>query len=409
MRVLKRREAPDAGVSAVYVAISLFMIFGAAAVAVDAGSMYETKRNLVADTDSAALAAAKTLSDSPCSTVGTWSSLSAGNAGYDAAAELLAANKGVTFETARMQVERWCAGGVTSKVRVGYDDDATMVFAAVFGFNSLTVHGSSTAGATPAGLLRPIGVCEDDPDLKAAIAGTGTEVPGRPNSFRLWLAQEWNEAQAVNECGGSAGNWSYVCFDNHLPEGNVCQGNNAEIDLDLEALIRFGYPSDIDLGSSSDPLVDDEDCHIDDGLDGYSNDDPGLASPHDPQSASWCDIATGQHSNVFPPPPKSAFSTIQCDYSIAADACPERFPILIVTGSIGTGSSALMNPWAFLGVVLRDAGQAKPAPTEPQDKYIEFEVTGLFSTGSIQDTGLIEKVVRLCGVDHDPAGDRCGF
>lgn len=410
MRILMKSDSPrDGGVAAVYVAMSLFLIFGAGAVAVDAGSMYETKRDIVADTDAAALAAARVLDSTFCTSGGGWTALAPGNPGYDVAVELLENNQGSAPDPARLKVEQACNEGIKSKVRVTYAGEAQLLFASLFGFNELNVEGSSTAAVEPqGGGLRPFGVCASDPGLLSAIAGTALDdgyPVGDQSSFRLWMVQEWNENQGVTACNGSSGNWSYACFDSHLPDGPVCQGG----DLSLEHLVLEGYPADIDLGENTSQNVDDEDCHLDDGLDGYSSDDPGLASPHDPESASWCDIATGLHSNIFPPPNSAALGVIRCAYGTVAENCTYQFPILVVTGSIGTGSKAVMNPWAFLGVVLRDTGSEKPPWGGGNSKFIEFEVTGLFPSGNLQEVFPVKKIVQLCGVDGDPSGDRCGF
>ena len=90
--MLEKTRAED-GATAVLVAICLLLLVGAGAIAIDLGSAWTTKRSLVVDTDSAALAGARVLADpgGDCA------------AAEVAAAEFLSANLGESVTPAQLK------------------------------------------------------------------------------------------------------------------------------------------------------------------------------------------------------------------------------------------------------------------------------------------------------------------
>lgn len=193
----------DRGVAAVFVAISLFALLGAAVISVDSGSLWTTRRALITGTDAAALAAARYMNASSLAqcldAVGNGSASAAGQE-----AEFVLKQNQPTATLVTFQVSGDCAARV-GRVRVQASLEGEVFFARVFGFSDQEVTSASTAqfGAVLAlGQLRPVALCRD---FVAQLAAGGV---GSKRRHRIHAATEQGECGSPNNWG-----WHWVDFD----------------------------------------------------------------------------------------------------------------------------------------------------------------------------------------------------
>ena len=360
--MLEKTRAED-GATAVLVAICLLLLVGAGAIAIDLGSAWTTKRSLVVDTDSAALAGARVLADpgGDCA------------AAEVAAAEFLSANLGESVTPAQLKSGSGgslvCDAGAR-RVTVGWTGQAQQTLSGALGEDSLDVFSSSTAqvASTPGGGgLRPIAACLFDAEIQAWLAG------GEGTTYRFDLNG------APTSCGGAPGNWGWTCFDrDHGPydaDGPTgCNGNNGQ--TRIESMLEHGYSGDVDLGDPppAPPAPDDEDCV------------PATAS------VDRCDGKPG-----------SLGSSMNSILQGLVDSGLE-FPILGIYDYTGNGSNAATSPAAFIGVRLVDF----KTTGKNADRYLEFELRSILldGTSTVQTSGqLTTTTAVLCGADA--VGDFC--
>lgn len=221
------------GAVAIIVAISLLLLMGAVAIAVDLGSAWETKREMVIDTDAAALAGAQKLAAG-----GTCAEAE------DAARAYLSANtQGVSVSDLSVVP---CEGGHET-VEVVYTGSAQQATSGALGATELNVRGGSTAIADytlPLGRLRPIALCEASVPTDIA-AGTAT----LPSSLVVSTEKSWKSPG----CGGASGQWNWLCFDNIDCSGNSDNAGG------VRTYLRGGWDRNLDLG---DETLGDEDCDL---------------------------------------------------------------------------------------------------------------------------------------------------
>jgi Flp pilus assembly protein TadG len=180
--LIKLRE--ERGISAVVAAVSLVGLFGAAVLAIDAGSTWATRRKVVTGTDAAALAAARYFSEglaNPCTSDGQTLAENEATAVLHANstdAEHIAAPTG--FEV----VVSGCASG-TPVGHVRYDArlGAKQGFSGLFGFGQTKPYSSSTAEfgyiTSPVG-LRPIAICDQSSVVWPPPNVSGVGPQGQP-------------------------------------------------------------------------------------------------------------------------------------------------------------------------------------------------------------------------------------
>lgn len=442
VRVTRPQEPRDAGIATVYVAITLFMIMAAGAVAVDAGMMWDQRRDLVADVDSATMAAAQVHKSLTCDSGTTnWTAIPSSHLAHVAAVNMLARNQGAAPDPADYLVERSCTSDAKGKVRVTYVGEVEPFFATVLGFDELNVQNSTIAQFQPiGGGLRPIGVCGDDGDnivnteYERWLAGDGPRAGD--DTTTPWMDEEdvltfswgksWNEMGVSGGCGtGGSGSWGLVCFDK---SENTCNANTTG-DLLLD-----GWPYDVDLGNAppnSPPPVGLGDPQPE-PRNGWSDYDCKIGSAGDNGPHNTCDTDTGSGGSTHV---MDAVKTINCDWNentntlipsgqrLPAEQCPHQFPILGIYELVGSGSNAVFRPYLFIGVVMRHPsflGTGNNRTDCDQFGYytgswgnekhcLTFELTGVFNSGTLADNNLLDKVTRLCGVEGDSAGDRCDF
>lgn len=350
------RHSADDGASAVLVAILLFVFVGVAALAVDLGSGYSTKRDLLVDTDAAALAAAAIAGQDGCTTDAR-----------DAAASYLSANLGTTVSGTELEsLGGYTCAPLDKTVTVSFTENVQTVFAGVLNTTEMDVASSSTAsfGAILPSGLRPVTVCMLDTEIADwATQGAGAQIT-------LSHEKSWAGAgpHDPSPCIGAPGNWGFTCFDKDRGDDAVsgtvgCDGNNASNSID--AMLEHGYSGDVDLGLST-PL--DEDCNPDDLLPDLCEQSPGSLG---------YSVAPG-------------LSYLQSSQLV--------FPILGISAySPGTGQNATTYPSAFLAVRLVSY------QLTGNDKHFVLELVDYFEEGtaSAAYSGNLARVAPpvLCGAD----------
>lgn len=418
MRTFRVSARDESGAVAPIVAICLLMLFAFGALAVDLGSGYSTKRNLVTDGDAAAIAGARQLAlMSPgahsldCVLAENPVTVDSSSV-YSEVADVVNLNDG---DSAVSDVAVECASGAgPGTVTVDVGKDATVTFAPAIGVDQLAVGSSSTAIYGPPRAvdgLRPFAVCQDDPHIQewidAIARGQANSPPTSPEADPLYLALKgtgntyvdypepgedhvdypsgpgpddtlatepagaymspgiatvhriyFNNNQP-NACGATSGNWGALCFVG----GSACAGNAA-----IKQYLADGYPDAVDLGS---PSPGDEDC-----------------AP--PTGQGYCEPKTGNFPNNS--------VTTELDGLISSG---EVFPILVYSGVTGPGANAEFIPSAFLG--LRVRGYKATGPQA--DRYIDLEFKTYATSGHVGGSGSAYTGVRvwqLCSADGDP-------
>lgn len=377
------------GASLVVVILSLFVLLGAGALAVDAGSLWMTKRNFVADTDAAALAGAMHAAEAGCDTALAEAEVEAEAQSY------LAANQGGAVSgTPDVTVD--CD---EDTVTVDYTGQAPMTFAGALGFSQLDVFSSSTAefDFDPEGQLRPMATCIGNPMVEVAGAA-GWDTPALITTF------ENGNTSELSACGSQPGNWGWLCLDSKC--GNKDADPKCSDPDGFRAFVRCGYDPGLQVGAApidgSPPLYappydeQDEDCYAEGG-------------PSD-----WCETKTGALSGSM---------------TGAFDAALEQrvFPIILTDRFDSKPGQTTVHPKALLWVRMdgyciapNNTRQWPDDPWGPVEKQAcagkatAFKMAPLFvqwSDGDVLPDFILQRLpahVRLCGVDHDPAGgNRC--
>lgn len=352
----------ESGAVAVVVAICLMALLGIAALAVDLGSAWSTKRDLVTDTDAAALAGSKVLKrDCTNLVLATTEARSVFRANADTAAAI---------PDADIVVEPVPGTGVCDALRVTYTGEAQTTFAGAVGTNELKVLSSSTAvvPVVSAGGLRPITVCLSDPEVGAewALDGVGGAYP---DTYTYTFDKVFDTGKAKPGdpvCGSAPGNWGWACFDqahdkvnkHDSPPPDACNGNADR--KSIAQMLVNGYDGVVDLGDTA--ANADDDCS-----------EPGTGK----SDITKCDLIPGnkinggQKNDCATDPMKSA----ECGLWYLWDQ-QITFPILGVSSYDAGGSNGVGTPQAFVGVRITSVDfDAKP-------ESVTFELVNLFDSGT---------------------------
>lgn len=212
---IARRFRDERGMVSLMVGVSAVALFGSAAIAVDLGNLWASRRHVIVATDAAALAAA--------------SDYAVGRAGCAIADGYVADND----EDAEMTA---CSPAATSPVS-GYvsveaDTPVDYAFAGVLGFADRRVGSATTASwGIPAAVrgLRPFGLCEDDPNFRAWAANPRGISPVARVPY----------TNAPTDCGGAPGNWGIIDLDNTTPVA----------ESDTQQWVRTGYSGKVHPGN----------------------------------------------------------------------------------------------------------------------------------------------------------------
>lgn len=236
----------ERGAVAIIVAISMFMIIGLAALAIDLGNAWQERRHVINGTDAGALAAAGVYSDSADS-----------SDGCAIAPDFVLANSDADPDSITCEMS---GDGVRGLVTVSASTPLDYVFAPVLGIDDTTVHSATTVRWGPAensaSGMRPFAMCIDFLEANG-LAGWNRIDPLGP------LPVPYGEGETV--CGDAPGNWGLVDFDGGAnPTG------------DIRDWIRGGYDDDVFWGTRGEPLFADVDeaCDAEDFA--CYNGDPGV-------------------------------------------------------------------------------------------------------------------------------------
>jgi hypothetical protein len=207
----------------VIVAIVSVVLFGAAAYAIDAGNVWQARRNMVTASDASALGAA--------------GKFAVGQDGCGAATTLLTENRSDSVLDS-------CSPSSTSTddgyVTVSGHATVPLSFAGLFGMTDKTVHSTTTARwGIPSGAsgLRPIALCETaTPALEQWLNLPSGPTGPTANPITITMSNTQPDA-CLDGSGKAAGNWG-------LAFGN---GNNAT--SDTVSWLQNGYPKKVTIGS----------------------------------------------------------------------------------------------------------------------------------------------------------------
>jgi hypothetical protein len=414
LRIQRWRDEED-GAAAIFVAFVLVVIFGAGMLAIDAGSLWTTRRQVVTATDSAALAAAAYFAQNPSEACVD------PDAGTPEAQTLLDENSAIMTGTPDVSPNATCTAG---SVRVEATRNVPLFFAPLFGTTSTQAASSATAEWGPTNLgsgIRPIAVCVHDPHVVEWIAlqnntltqgaydllrgtddgdalgdmydarydhptegyVTGKEKTGTYDQAGVVHRIAFEKFKNPTACGSSSGNWGWLCF----AEKTKCGASN------LKTWLEEGYHKSVDLGSAA---PNDEDCDLD------------KAGFQDCLSHTGAIAAT-----------EAALDALVCPGTHDADTCDaagKSFPLQIFDEVSGTGKSEY-SPAAFLGVVLRGynrvtGGGCDKDPTKCG--WFDFEFIDYVTSGPVGPVNPLLPTITsfgLCGIDHDTAGftGRCDY
>ncbi len=365
------------GIAAPVAVVVLLAIFAAATLSVDAGNLWQTRRNMITATDAAALAEAGDAALTGTATcTGLYNTVLDNNAGEDVYDRSCTVTPGPSEGTGWVAVE----GRKTSDVRfgavIGLDDAAAYsMSAAMFGYPTAAIG------------LRPMAFCYLNSHVQTWIAlhngditqeayealkGSG-DINGDglidyPNNLeyqpygvihRMYFNKDVDDGQ----CGTFPGNWGWLSFDG-LPAN---QG-------DRNSWIRTGW-----TGSS----------RIRGGGEASCSGTPG--SGGEAESNAGC-----------PPGDSGALAEQNADALDSVNGTAVPISIFDDGDCSGGGVGCTFEMWAFVGVILRGY---KVTGTQDQ-RYFDFEFESIQISGSCcsafpvnQDLGA--RAVRLCAVDHD--------
>lgn len=399
--VLRLRQTQE-GAVAVTVAVSMLAFMGIGMIAIDAGSLWMTKRNIVADTDAAALAGALRAAESACDVTEATTE----------ATTYLSHNRGTAVDASAVAVGVDCARQI---VTVDFTAQAPMTFAGAFGWSQLDVISSSTAvfDYVGQGSLRPLATCIGNETLfnpDGTLKDTSSKI--------VVFDKGW-----ANPCNSVSGNWGWLCFDTkdcQTPSGAEETDGDYECTNPTSALgyMRCGYgpPShpQVWLGTS---LAGDEDCSW-----ATPNPDTETVSPEPVAVMDWCWTKPGINVGEMATDPMEKFGKA---YDKAIDvALAERFfPIIIFDQWLEDGNGrTVLHPVKFLWIEFEGYCLNADNYTAPwgvsRDRHECSGSTYIMQLRpvALQDStalppelsGIMRPQVSLCGVDHDPdGGDRC--
>lgn len=358
----RRRALVDEqeGATAAAFVVSFFMLLSVGLLAIDGGFLWLSQRGQVADTDSAALAAARQLLDEPCST----------QPQVDAAAgALVTANDAATTIRGQVNVGRAASAcDVNATTVVTTERRAPSIFAGALGFGPVDTavksHAQIVAPTSIKGVV-PVALCESDEhveewkifvedirngnvgdvdaradaiaDYNAAASGpdhptssdagdayTGARTPVHRMQWGANFASQ--DGDPENDCDLNVpGNFGWVDFP------GTSNGNGCGDDGGLCEHARNGYEPGVSLGMPGSPAT--YDCDAADATLDECRGAPGLRPP----------VRSELVNNWLCPPAEDTFLD-----------CPSMFVVLYDSGNDLGGNNAEYNFTGVAAVVLRD-------------------------------------------------------
>ena len=207
MRVVRKRNSD--GAAAIVISVCITVLFGSAAIVLDAGDIWQERRQLVSATDAAAVAAAQ--------------DEALGINGCEASAGVY-----VLANAPEAVLTSCVAAGSGSGGQVSVAAEVTVVhaLAKVLGRDQTIVRASSTAQyGKPAALLglRPFALCAEAPGFLAWQASSHSTT----DIFRIYYGKT-----SPDDCGGPApGNWGLIDYN-----------GGANSNSELKNWVQNGYP-----------------------------------------------------------------------------------------------------------------------------------------------------------------------
>lgn len=393
-----RLNKDERGISAVIVAVSLVGIFGAAMLSLDAGNMWQTRRNIVTATDATALQQAKVYAFQPGQAEGTTEKCPT-DVG-DSWTDYLLRNGGQGTTPIDCDVV-WGVNGTGYVVVQGRKLSQTRLggIVGVGDTQPYSMSASQWGFITEAEGLRPMGICSANDHFRQWIAlqnkqitqaqydamndagedvggpdGADADVffdapadgvidyPTYPSTtsvvHRIYFTKE-----SPDDCGATApGNWGWIDFND--------TGNSTAT---LVNWILYGYQEPVGIN----------DCDAD-----YNPGPPAAGEQGD-----TCNGETGSGGNSV----GNALQTLVTNET--------KFAIPIFDSAAATGNTAEFGMHAFVGVILRGY---RVTGAQAQ-RYFDFEFVNLQTSGNCctstpqtVDTGL--RGIKICDVDHDLSG-----
>jgi hypothetical protein len=456
------RLRQERGISAIVVSVSLVGLFGAAMLAIDAGSAWATRRKIVTGTDAAALAAARYFSSNPSQAClngdGTWNGVQVPGGNAEATI-VLSANSSQAEHNAvdgfLLTVSGCSTGFPAGHVRFDGWLGSQQAFSSLFGFGKVKPFSSSTAEfgylTSPVG-LRPIAICDQSSVVwPAGQPVIPPDIPPGPASvtpsgvyphFALW---NWYQKGTYAGFGGPQYNKYFGSLASEYPSvsldspsknsgqpylspdngGGVVHRINARDSCGGGAEWRGWVNLNGGAGGTGNGKCDDNkdpqtlECMLVNGYDGsegpVSVGDPGTTPPTPRECnnspSEWCGENTGNHDGI-----KDSLDPITCSYDIRSSDCPNVFPIILTDGVVQVSGKDEVHQVAFVYVILRgwggDAGDNNPCSGKSGHScYFDLEFVKIQGTGSVghnpspKDTS--PQATDLCGVDHDSLANRC--
>jgi Flp pilus assembly protein TadG len=400
--MIERPNGED-GAVAVMVAILLVVFVGVGALAVDLGSAWETKRDVVTDTDAGALAGARMLARLGRANCGATATQAAVRT---EAAAVVTLNDASTTLNSPPEIE--CLGSY-AVVRVDGRRTAQETFTGPAGGSDLAASSESAAVAGPtiqaSGLL-PLAFCNQIPAISGYLSGGERDISRRGESERypaetfdgqsyagmgagLVHKIDWTK-QHEGDCGQATGNWGWQGFHNKNLGSSTCS-NGSDLD-DLRAMICRGYGGDVSLGEGN--TNDGRHCGIVDPADIKNSDEK-------PKGVCW-----GSSGD-----PDAGHAQLRASW-----LCQASTEICIAQGKVFTvmvfdqaldrsGTTAKFQPIAFLGVILRDNDKLNPGGGEGGGGGAYWSMHLEFTNSQVEgrvgqvafDTGVSS--YELCGAD----------
>jgi hypothetical protein len=463
------RLREERGISAIIVSVSLVGLFGAAMLAIDAGSAWATRRKIVTGTDAAALAAARYFSNNPGQAClngdGTWNGLQVPGGNAEATTVLSANSSDAEHDAANgflLTVSGCSTGHPVGHVRFDGRLGSQQAFSGVFGFSKVKPLSSSTAEfgyiTSPVG-LRPIAICDQStvtwtgqPVIPlGAVPGPSSLAPtGYYPHFALW---NWFQKGTPATFDQAAYDRYFGTLDSDYPSISVQTGNPAK------GSINNGLPYlspangggvvhrinsrdscnggaewrgwvDLNGGANGGGSVDSQCPPPRDKLQtlecmlkiGYNNNpapvgvgDPSTSPVTPPQCnnspSPWCLEDSGGHNGV-----KDSLDYITCPAAeTSADCVRDGKTIVVIldNGVFLVSGNDEVHQVAFVNVIMR--GWGDPASNNPCNGnsgcFFDFEFVSIQTTGTIghnpSPTDVSPKGTDLCGIDHDTFANRC--
>jgi Flp pilus assembly protein TadG len=375
----RRDEQGERGAVAIIVAISLVLMFGVTAFAVDAGNLWQKRRGLIQATDSAALAAAAAYGNPQDPNYSSGCSL---------APDYVTNNDANATMTS---CENHVLGDGSGYVTVNAHTPVHFTFAPVIGIGDRNVSSSTTAAyGRPRSVrgLRPIGLCATNPEYGDWLASDKQD----PLTVTIPLSAF---GQTVPPCKDSknAGNWSFLILDGNANSSNTLtqqwflQGCQCLVDSgtwlhgtpggDGNSLTPFINPI---LGKRIDvPVYDGVNCS---------------SGGFQPQPAAFVTAAGG---------PKNTTTTTSPSPTTTA-APSTTTPAPTTTTTPGGGQNCQYHVIGFVGIKINSYKlNGQPDQRYFNVTFITHVTTGQCCAGGGDDTG--ERVVFVCAVDatFDPS------